>query len=90
MQPLRVEVPDSEHASSLRSYLQRSGVETDKADDACDVQVDLLALNPESRIVNTLNAIEQWLLTAGLPFVQVHVNGSSYKLHTSPTNEPAR
>jgi hypothetical protein len=32
-----------------------------------------------------LSAIDQWLLTADIPYVQVHLDGSSYPLHPPVT-----
>ena len=46
----------------------------------CEVRVDLLDLNPDNRIVTALNAVEQWLQSAGLALVRVHLNGHSYTL----------
>jgi hypothetical protein len=46
-----------------------------------EVQVELRDRNPESRVVNALNAIDMWLLTASLSSVHVTLDGSSYTLH---------
>jgi hypothetical protein len=37
-------------------------------------------VEPERRITDVLNAIDQWLPTAGLPLVKLHLDGSSYTL----------
>jgi hypothetical protein len=78
--PLRIEVPDEAHAEMLRRHLQPFDVETVAVDGYYEVQVELRDRNPQSRIVNALNAIDMWLLTAGLPSVQVHLDDSSYTL----------
>jgi hypothetical protein len=77
-QPLRIEVPDEEHAASLRRFLQRYDVETRTMDGHCEISVDFV--EPERRITDVLNAIDQWLPTAGLPLVKLHLDGSSYTL----------
>ena len=52
------------------------------------MRIELLERNAESRVVDALNAIDLWLLTAGLPFVRVHLDGTSYTLHAP--SAPAR
>ena len=54
-----------------------------------EVRIDLLDRNPEVRVVDALNTIDRWLLTAGLPFVRVHLDGSSYTLHAPPVEVQA-
>lgn len=45
------------------------------------MQIHLSQRNPESRVVSVLNAIDAWLLTAGVPSVRVHLEGHTYTLH---------
>ena len=85
-QPLRIEVPDEAHAAELRRRLQPFDVETVAVDGRVEVRIELLDLNPESRVVNVLNAIDGWLPAAGLEFVRVHLDGSTYTLHAPPPN----
>jgi hypothetical protein len=82
--PLRVEVPDETQAAALRRLLQPYGVEAVAVNGHFEVRIELIDRNPESRVVDALNAIDRWLLTAGIPFVRVHVDGSSYTLHALP------
>ena len=79
--PLRIEVQDESHAESLRQHLQPFDVETVVVDGFYEVQVELSDRNSESRVVNALNAIDMWLLTAGLSSVRVNLGDSSYTLH---------
>ena len=79
--PLRIEVPDEAHAETLRSHLQPFDVETVVVDGFYEVRVELSDRNSESRVVDALNAIDLWLLTAGLSSVRVNLGDSSYTLH---------
>jgi hypothetical protein len=79
--PLRVELPDEAHAESLRRLLRPFEVETVAVDGGLEVQIDLLDRNPEARVVDALDVIDRRLLSAGLPSVRVHLDGSSYTLH---------
>jgi hypothetical protein len=81
--PLRVEVPDEEHAASLRRHLQPFDVETHTVSGHCEVSV--VVWNPRSSVVDVLNAVDRWLLTADLPLVTVHLDGSSYTLSAPVT-----
>jgi hypothetical protein len=81
--PLRVEVPDEEHAASLRRHLQPFDVETHTVSGHCEVSV--VVWNPGSSVVDVLNAVDRWLLTADLPLVTVHLDGSSYTLSAPAT-----
>jgi hypothetical protein len=83
-QPVRIEVPDETHAAGLRRRLQPFDVETVAVDGRIEVRIELLDLNPERRVVDVLNAIDSWLPTAGLAFVRVHLDGSTYTLHAPP------
>ena len=40
--PLRIDVPDDQHAASLRHHLQGFGVDTVAVDDHFEVHVDLI------------------------------------------------
>ena len=82
--PLRIEVPDDEHAASLRRHLQPFDVETHTVNGHCEVSVDFV-WNPRSSVVDVLNAVDGWLLTADLPLVTVHLDGSSYTLSAPVT-----
>jgi hypothetical protein len=79
--PLRIDVPDEERATSLCRALQPHDVEAHAVDGHFEVRVDLIERNPEHRVGRVLTAIDQWLLTADLPYVQVHLDGSSHTLH---------
>ena len=85
--PLRIEVPDEQHATSLSLSLQTYEVERQAVDGQFEVRVNFVERNPESRVGKVLNAIDEWLLTAELPFVRIHLDGTSYTLHR-PTLEP--
>ena len=90
--PLRVEVPDEAHATSLLGYLQPFEVEMHTVNGHCEVSVDFVVRNPGSSVVDVLNAVDRWLLTADLPHVTVHLDGSSYTLSapvTGSTNAAA-
>ncbi len=66
--PLRIEVPDAEHATTLRRHLQPFGFETVAVNGHYEVCVELIARNPDRRITAVLNAVDLWLLTAAVPF----------------------
>ena len=83
--PLRIELPDAAQAESLRRLLQPFDVETVPVNGHVEVRIQLLDRNPERRVVDALNAIDLWLLGAGMSFVRVHLDGSSYTLHAPPT-----
>jgi hypothetical protein len=85
--PIRIEVPDEEHAASLRRFLQLRDVATSTVNGHCEVSVDFIERNPERRIVDLLSAIDRWLPTTGLQHVQVHLDGSSYTLTTPAAHE---
>lgn len=81
---LRIELPDESRAESLRRLLQPFDVETVAVNGSFEVRIDLMDRNPEARVVDALNVIDRWLLTAELPFVRVHLDGSTYTLHAPP------
>jgi hypothetical protein len=83
-QPLRIEVADAGEAEALRRHLQPFDVETVVVDGHVEVRVQLVELNPERRVVNALNAVDAWLVSSGVPFARVHLDGSSYTLHAQP------
>ncbi len=83
-QPLRIEVPDETHAAGLRRRLQPLDVETVDVDGRVEVRIELVDRNPENRVADVLSAIDSWLPTAGLAFVRVHLDGSTYTLHAPP------
>ena len=85
--PIRIEVPDEEHAASLRRFLQLHDVETATMNGHCEVSVGFVEGNPERRIVELLNTIDRWLPTTKLQHVQVHLDGSSYTLTTPAAHE---
>jgi len=84
--PLRIEVPDDLHATTLRRQLKPFGVETIAVDGHYEVHVELIDRNPERRVTSALNAIDTWLLAAGLPSVQVHLDGNTYTIHAPTAN----
>jgi hypothetical protein len=79
--PLRIELVDVAGAESLRAHLQPFTVETTTVDGGPELQVELFDRNPERRVVDVLNAIDTWLLAAGVASVRIHLDGSSYTLH---------
>ena len=83
--PLVIEVPDEFHAEALRRHLQPFDVDTVVVDGHCEVRIALVEVNPERRVVNVLNAIDEWLATAEVAFVRVRLDGSSYTLHGPPS-----
>jgi len=85
-EPLRVEVPNEAHAAGLRRRLQPFDVDMVDVDGQIEVRIELFDRDPESRVVDVLNAVDRWLPTAGLPFVRVHLDGSTYTLHAPPPN----
>ena len=84
--PLRIQVPDDLHATTLRRQLKPFGVETIAVDGHYEVHVELIDRNPERRVTSALNAIDTWLLAAGLPSVQVHLDGNTYTIHAPTAN----
>jgi hypothetical protein len=80
-EPLVIEVPDPRDAEALRRHLQPFDIETVAVDGRCEVRVALVERNPERRVVNALNAIDEWLMTAEVPFVRVQLDGNTYTLH---------
>lgn len=84
--PLRIELPDESRAESLRRLLQQFDVQTVAVNGSFEVRIDLLDRNPEARVVDALNVIDRWLLTAELPYVRVHLDGSTYTLHAPPVH----
>jgi hypothetical protein len=87
MHAVTIEVPDVEHAASLRRFLQLHDVETSVVNGHCEVSVNFVERNPERRIVNLLSAIDRWLPTTGLQHVTVQLDGSSYTLTTPAAHE---
>ena len=85
--PLRIEVSDETLAEDLRRQLQPFDVDTVTVDGHAEVRIHLTQRNPEGRVVDALNAIDSWLLTAGVPFVRVHMDGSTYTLN-APARQP--
>ena len=85
--PLTIEVPDEQCATSLSLSLQTYEVERHPVDSHFEVRVGFLERNHESQVGKVLNAIDNWLLTAELPFVRIHLDGTSYTLYR-PTLEP--
>ena len=85
---LRIDLPDVAHAESLRASLPRSyEVETMPVDGYVELRIGLLDFSPESRVVGALNAIDSWLVGAGLDSIRVHLDGKSYTLHTPSSAE---
>jgi hypothetical protein len=81
---LRIELPDEARAESLRRLLQPFEVETVPVDGYVELRIALLDRNPEGRVVDALNAVDTWLLTAGLASVRVHLDESTYTVHAPP------
>jgi hypothetical protein len=87
--PLRIELPDEAHATALRRQLQPFDVETFAVNGHFEVRIELLDRNPERRVTDALNAIDLWLLSVDLPYVRVHLDGSTYTLHAPRVHELA-
>jgi len=87
---LTIELPEEELAEELRRRLQSFDVDTVEVDSHWEVRIHLLERNPESRVTNALHAIDAWLPNAGVEFVRVHLDGSSYTLHAPPQRLSAR
>ena len=87
--PLTIEVPDEQRAVSLRRSLKPHYVETQAVDGHFEVRVNLMKHNPESRMGKVLNAIDQWLQNADLPFVEIDLHGSPHTLYPTEVQAPA-
>ena len=61
--------------------------EIETVDGHYEVTVELIETNPERRVVNALNVIDDWLTSGDLPFVQVHLDGAVYTI-SSPVGAP--
>jgi hypothetical protein len=86
--PLRITVPDESLADALRRRLRSFGVETRPVDGHIDLEVALRDRNPERRINDVLRTVDRWLVSSGVAFVQVHLDGNTYTLH-APIEEEA-
>jgi hypothetical protein len=80
-QPLRIELRDPAAAESLRHELSRFHAEVVQVDGHAEVRLELILGNPERRIVDALNAIDDWLAQSGTASVRVHLDGHSYTLN---------
>jgi hypothetical protein len=78
---LTIEVPDETLAEELRGHLDIFDVDKVEAEAHWELRIHLVDRNPESRVTSALNAIDSWLSEAGVDFVRVHLDGSSYTLH---------
>jgi hypothetical protein len=85
--PLRIELKDPAAAEWLSRELSRFQAEVVRLDGHAEVRIDLVAGNPERRIVEALNLIDGWLARSGTASVRVHLDGHSYTLNAQP--EPA-
>ncbi|MDX6398120.1 MAG: hypothetical protein QOJ43_1528 [Gaiellaceae bacterium] len=88
--PLTIELADETLVEALRPHLQPFDVDTVEVEDHWELRIQLVERNPESRVVNALNAIDEWLLTAAVESVRVHLDGSSYTLHVPPRTARTR
>lgn len=82
--PVRIELQDPAAAESLGRELSRFHAEVVRLDGHAEVQLDLVAGNPERRIVEALNLIDAWLARSGVSSVRVHLDGHSYTLNAPP------
>ncbi|MGH3071488.1 MAG: hypothetical protein ACRDNB_04350 [Gaiellaceae bacterium] len=82
--PLRIELHDPVAAESLRRALSRFHAETVRLDGHAEVRLELVAGNPEQRIVEALNLIDAWLATSGTASVRIHLDGHAYTLNAPP------
>jgi uncharacterized protein with PIN domain len=87
---LTIEVPNETLAEELRRHLQSFDVDKVEAEAHWELQVHLHKRNRDNRITSALHAIDSWLPKAGIDFVRVHVDGSSYTVHASPDGIAAR
>lgn len=76
-------LPDETRARSLRDALEPFEVAIEAVDGHYEMSIQLVDRDPDSRVVNALGVIDRWLMTADLPFVQVHLNGAACSI-TSP------
>jgi hypothetical protein len=93
MSYLAIELPGQELAEDLRRRLQSFDVDMVDAEEYWELRIHLLEQNPENRVTSALHAIDEWLPEAGVEFVRVRLDGSSYTLHALPTTNvgaPAR
>jgi hypothetical protein len=82
--PVRIELQDPASAESLRRALARFHAEVVHLDGHAEVRLDLIAGNPERRIVEALNLVDGWLARSGTSSVRVHLDGHSYTLNSPP------
>jgi hypothetical protein len=82
--PFRIELKDPASAESLSRELSRFHAEVVRLDGHAEVRLDLIADNPERRIVEALNLIDGWLGRSGTASVRVHLDGRSYTLNAPP------
>jgi hypothetical protein len=87
---LTIEMPDETLAEALRRHLHAFDVDKVEVDAHWELRVHLLARNSETRVTTALHAIESWLPMSDIDFVQVHLDGTSYTLHSPPKTVRAR
>jgi hypothetical protein len=87
---LTIEVPDETLAEALLRRLHSFTVDKVEVDSHWELRVHLVDRNPENRVTNALHAIDSWLPDAGVDFVRVNLDGSSYLLHAPPEAMSAR
>jgi hypothetical protein len=87
---LTIEVPDETLAETLQRRLQSFDVDKVEVDSHWELRIRLVERNPESRVTSALHAIDSWLPDAGVEFVRVHLDGSTYTLHGPPAGVAAR
>ena len=78
--PLRIEL-DAASADSLSRELSSFHPEVVRVDGVAEVRLELVAGNPERRIVEALNLIDTWLARSGTRSVRVHLDGRAYTLN---------
>jgi hypothetical protein len=81
---LTIELPDETLTEDLRRHLQSFDVDAVEVDAHWELRIHLYERNPESRVTNALHAIDSWLPTAGVEFVRVRLDDSTYTLHAPP------
>jgi hypothetical protein len=87
---LTIEVPDETLAETLLRRLRSFTVDKVEVDAHWELRIHLVERNPESRVTTALHAIDSWLPEAGVDFVRVQLDGSSYVLHAPPETASAR
>ena len=82
--PVRIELQEVVAAESLSRELSRFHAEVVHVDGHAEVRLDVVAGNPERRIVEALGLVDAWLARSGTASVRVHLDGHAYTLNAPP------